>query len=440
MRGTGASRVIPSGHGPQSRSHDRPPREKRERSVEGVASPAFAAPDPEAPVLHSTFVPIALLAGAALLPAQSDDFRLQTVLPARARLAEGNDSSQFPFGGAPRRIQIAYGRDTLDQDGPVAMRGIAFRPDGPLAAVMLGSWNVSVDVSTCPGSPTQLSRTFDDNHGPDRSQVFNGLVQATPRSLGAPPHRSEVRIYFFPTFTWEPRCGPLLLDFRVQSASGAALFCDAVTDGSESYGLIANTSSAGSTTANYPASGVDRRAPVLDLLIDTIGAPSVIAHPAGSALPWNIQPNTGTRAMYVYGPAAVGFSEARRITRLGWRIPASATHRARVYDIKVSLSTGAPNLPQNMSTTFGQNHGNDEMVVYDGLWQTHDFSATASVSGFEASIPLMREFEYDPELGSLVVDLQVRSLDALGPLRVRVSLMAVGRPRSRLRNAAAGLA
>ena len=62
--------------------------------------------------------------------------------------------------------------------------------------------------------------------------------------LGAPPHRFRLGLDFFEPFEWDPRCGPLVLDFQLFSASGSVFLADAVSDGNEQYGLVANLSNA----------------------------------------------------------------------------------------------------------------------------------------------------------------------------------------------------
>ncbi|MCA8951428.1 MAG: hypothetical protein KDE27_18110 [Planctomycetes bacterium] len=359
---------------------------------------------------RSVLEAVTVAALAAPLFGQSDDPAIQSVLPARLLQAEGSASSTLPFGFASRRIQIAYGRDTIGEDGAVTIAGIALRPDGSLTSVQQGSWGITLEVSTCTRAPGALSRTFDDNHGVDRRQVFFGTVTATPVTLAGAPNRFELVIPFTRQFLWEPRCGGLLFDFQVQSASGAGFLADALTDGTESYGLIANLGSASAATANHPATGVERRAPAIDLLLAT----TIAAEPAPgqgivSGYPWSTVA-TQMRVMDVYQAGALVARLPQRISRLGWRTRAGSTHLGRRYDLKVTLSTGAPGLAGALSTTFAANHGPDATVVFDGIFDSIPFQSGNTPSGFELSLPLTREFDWDPAKGALVVDLQLRSI------------------------------
>lgn len=350
-------------------------------------------------------IPTAVFFVTMLAPAQAEDPRLQSVLPARLAAADGNDDVDYVFGATARRVQIAYGRDMIADAGPVTIDGVAFRPDASLTATAAASWNLLVECSTGARAPSALSRTFDENHGSDRRQVFVGPTATTGAALGAPPHRFGLELTFLEPFEWDPRCGPLLLDFQIFSAGGPAFVADAVSDGIEAYGLVAHLSNPAAVTADHPSSGVERRVPAIDLLL--ADARTTPTSSVFSSYPFGFV--SQGRAQMVYDAGVLPFENAFRITRLGWRPQPNAAYAGRTYDILVILSIlPAGTAVSGLSSNFNSNLGSSPRVVYDGMWTTPDVAPQASHS-FEVSLPLQHEFDYHGD-GSLLIDITVRSV------------------------------
>ncbi|HLQ37441.1 MAG TPA: hypothetical protein VK348_06555, partial [Planctomycetota bacterium] len=87
----------------------------------------------------------------------------------------------------------------------------------------------------------------------------------------------------------------------------------------------------------------------------------------------------------------------------------------RTYDVRISLST-SPATAATISTTFAANHGSDLTVVFDGTLVAAATPASTDLSHFELFCELQRPFEYDPAVGALAVDLQLRN--SIGALPV----------------------
>ncbi len=97
------------------------------------------------------------------------------------------------------------------------------------------------------------------------------------------------------------------------------------------------------------------------------------------------------------------------ITEIRWRpsAPAGKAFTNTISNFQLNLSTFAGE-PAQMSTTFANNVGADDTVVYNGpLALSSAFTGPApGPKDFDMVVPLMTPFLYDPAKGSLLVDIR----------------------------------
>ena len=327
---------------------------------------------------------------------------IHRVLPASYANVEGNSSENRPFGhgvwgtGALRMMQ-AYGRSTADFDRPVVISAIRFRHNGgPVATFSGTSFNYSLSLSTSRNPATALSAQFDDNHGADRTEVYNtngwtpGYYQP---ALNASPNPFSFTIPI-KRFEWDPRSGPLLLDIQYAGAffsQPAPL--DAVDGTGDDVGRIMHLGSATAALATHNGGVTENRGFVMQLVTE----PKVA--PIGPATNWALYPwgaSNPARVQMAYAPSEIPFTGRHSIHTLRWRVAPGYTFAGATYDLGIHLST-MPQPASTMQTQFSQNWGADRTIVFNG---TH-----VAPAGDIIEIPLTTPFEYDPALGPLLVDI-----------------------------------
>ncbi|MBL8722885.1 MAG: PKD domain-containing protein, partial [Planctomycetes bacterium] len=152
-------------------------------------------------------IPLFLLAASAT--AQT------LVVPSVAAAADGNSSTTWPFDVAAGRFLYTYDSSHFTSNGvtfPILITGIRWRANASTATWTGASFPVTLDLSTAPGDYTAMVTTFDSNHGPDRTQVFNGTMTVAPGSstTGTPgPFYTGLT---FPAFLYDPTQGDLVID------------------------------------------------------------------------------------------------------------------------------------------------------------------------------------------------------------------------------------
>ncbi len=114
------------------------------------------------------------------------------------------------------------------------------------------------------------------------------------------------------------------------------------------------------------------------------------------------------RSQVVYD--AANFSgEPLTITELRFRrdINEPAFNNASAT-VTVKLST-TPRAPGGLSTTFSQNSGPDETIVFNGVWLYSSPSVLppGTVRPFEIVLPLSAPFTYNPSAGNLLFDIRI---------------------------------
>ncbi len=199
------------------------------------------------------------------------------VLPETADGSAGGISLSRPWGVAgPTRAMTAYGPNTLGVTNPVEISHLSWRAAGGAGGAT--TWDARIDLSS--GGNLPLLPGFDQNHGPDRTTVFDGRFSATRGEGG----EFLVEVLLDTPFRWDPSQGPLVVDVRERAVVGGPGFSlDAVQGGSD-LSFAAHTSDANATTADRP---VAARGQVLRLG-GTVGANGLVT-PYGSGCGTPIQ-------------------------------------------------------------------------------------------------------------------------------------------------------
>ncbi len=344
---------------------------------------------------------------------------INEVVPSGFEGVEGGFSSAFPFGQAgPMRAMYAYGGSELGIDRAVRFCGIRLRPNGGGAASLPGSHTFQLRVSTSRNPATNLDRRFDNNHGGDIAFVFNGTVNVPAAPLGGSPNDFILEIPFTGPFEWDPSCGPLLLDFLYSGGVATVPSYDGVLSGAD-VGRIVHLTDSNATTADFPSTGTQRFGFVVDLCLDADTVPDSLANTAGnstSSYPWDRPAGSSMRLQQIYDPGVLGINGRHRITHLAYRTANGAAFAADTFDMRIMMSTAATT-STTLSATFAANHGSDLATVFSGVHSAESMPAVAPGGAYSLVIPLDEPFEYNPNNGSLLVEVRLRnSGGAINPL------------------------
>ncbi|MFO1078228.1 MAG: hypothetical protein U1E73_10960 [Planctomycetota bacterium] len=349
---------------------------------------------------------------ACLLPIRAQALAFPVVAPTSAATTEAGAGTAIPFGStAARHVQYAYDGAAVGYAAPMRLGGIELRADGTaLGTSVQGTYSFTLSCSTCAHAADALALTFAANHGADRTTVRSGTLVVPAPATGQQPNEFSLRIPFTTPFEWDPRNGPLLLDFAYNAATPAFGSWDAVNASSQSGGILASGSSAATATA------VATVVPVVRLLAAAEVAPAGSATAEGdtnTSFPWNRTAGSGMRTLTLYEAPALPFTRRELVTALAWRTDAGLAFGGRTYDVLISMST-SPLAAATLSTTFDQDHGSDRTVVFDGTLVCAATPASTDLGQFDVLCELQRPFEYDPARGGLVVDVQLRNATGAG--------------------------
>ncbi len=145
----------------------------------------------------------------------------------------------------------------------------------------------------------------------------------------------------------------------------------------------------------------------------TVTVPGAWSSNAGTSEPLPILSNSTLRDQELIGPEQFGSGTALLITKIGFRaFPGSGPLSATATSLVVHLSTSPlfPNTDNGrvqMSTTYANNVGPDDTVVYSGpAILSSPGCAGPAPCAFDQQLTLTTPFLYNPTLGSLLVDLQ----------------------------------
>lgn len=361
--------------------------------------------------LH-TYLLIAAFASA--LPAQGD---ITEVLPATLANSEGNSSSSYPWSTAsPCRSMTAYDPSLLGVDRPVYIKGLSFRPNGVGPTSGSATYNFKLSLSTSIRPVESLDRAFENNHGADKTEAFDGNAGFVLANALTQPQPYVLYVPLQQHFRWDPDNGPLLID--IQSRSRIAGNNTRGFDGTTLPGLgrILHRTNSAAVFAEFPTTGGTQQFGLvveLDLGFDV--TPSNAATVEGNSFtggPWNHPNGSELRVQYIYDGNTFGSTGRRLVERLGFRPDNGRNFNGATYDVKVTMSTGTrPSTAPN--TRFADNHGADATVVFDGVFTARSAVGNGRVNEFNLELPLTTPFSYNPAEGPLVVDYQLRSTSGI---------------------------
>lgn len=142
---------------------------------------------------------------------------------------------------------------------------LRFRANGSTSQTWAGATisNLIVDMSTAPHDWTSMSRFFDQNHGGDRTQVYNNSLTIAPGSLVGPTVGSfEVTILLNPPFAYQPALGDLTIDYMSAGYAAPPVFVQMVPtmDSSTIAGTALGRLQCTPTRASSPPTSVSPRA------------------------------------------------------------------------------------------------------------------------------------------------------------------------------------
>jgi len=145
----------------------------------------------------------------------------------------------------------------------------------------------------------------------------------------------------------------------------------------------------------------------------TLTVPGSWSTTAGTSEPLPILTNSTLRDQELIGPEQFGSGTALLITKIAFRaFPGSGPVSGSATNLTVHLSTSPlfPNTDNGrvqMSTTYANNIGTDNTLVYSGpAILSSPGCAGPSPCAFDQVLTLTTPFLYNPTLGSLLVDLQ----------------------------------
>ncbi|HEY9876599.1 MAG TPA: hypothetical protein V6D12_24445 [Candidatus Obscuribacterales bacterium] len=181
----------------------------------------------------------------------------------------------------------------------------------------------------------------------------------------------------------------------------------------------------------------------------TVVSPNNVANVEGDAAnsyPFNIgNPNVGSltsqRYQQVYAATDFGaLSQPQLITRISFRPDATlgSAFASTLPDIQINFST-TTKAPDQLSSTFSNNVGADDTVVYNRGSLTLASAFTGAAGGpkaFDINIDLTTPFLYNPTAGNLLLD--VRNFGG-GTTTFFDAQSTIGDPVSRSYSVAAGV-
>lgn len=153
---------------------------------------------------------------------------LSLVVPASLAAKEGLGASAGL--SVKIRLQEMYSASLFPQQ-PIVIHGVRFRPDityavGPFSGTLE---NIVFRLSTSPRAIENMSRSYEENLGPDVQEVYRGEWTVTTAFAGpaAGPKLFDVQLPFQQPFLYDPRVGNLLLEYRNYSTLPLRFHTDA---------------------------------------------------------------------------------------------------------------------------------------------------------------------------------------------------------------------
>ncbi len=152
------------------------------------------------------------------------------------------------------------------------------------------------------------------------------------------------------------------------------------------------------------------------LAIVVPGANANVDGISGNAMPFSTV--SSMRYQQVYGASEfLPFGNSLTFTEIRFRLgdPTQLGFSGDIDDIQLNLSTTAAN-PDGLSTTFANNVGADDTVVFArGTLPLSSAGVGSDPQPFDIVISLTTPFTYDPTLGNLLLDIRKFSADEVPP-------------------------
>lgn len=251
------------------------------------------------------------------------------------------------------------------------------------------------------------------------SFTLNGSGSVTPYGPttisvnGGPSGQGNLSIAFLVTFgdgsTWSATS--IVSSSSQTSISGTATITSGTgtfAGATGSFNYVANGSFT-SANFNFTVTGSG----TVTISTSHLVVPGAWTGTAGTSEPLPILTNSTLRDQELIGPEQFGSGTALLITKIGYRaFPGSGPLSASATSLVVHLSTSPlfPNTDNGrvqMSTTYANNIGTDNTLVYSGpATLSSPGCAGPSPCPFDQVLTLTTPFLYNPTLGSLLVDVQ----------------------------------
>jgi len=323
-------------------------------------------------------------------------------VPNTLTFAEGNSSSAYPWGlTSPSRALYAYDGAVFGSGGRRQITRLAWRTENG-AAFPGGTYDLRVDLSTgAQNLSSSLNATYDLNHGPDRTVVFDGVATLTSApAAAAAPSGYNVQLELQRPFEFDPSAGSLVVDLVLRSGIGGGASCDGSNVAGSGHGRVFGAGTGPTGTVQFFAlamavSGVP--SPTLPQANDSAEASSTTSFPWGATAP--------NRAMNAYTPDMLGVANPVEITHLSWRPDGAVSTIGPVtFSAQIDLSTGGA-VP--LTNSFASNHGSNLTTVFNGQFSVPYYSGRAAdPEDMVITVKLDRPFRWDPADGALIVDVR----------------------------------
>ncbi|MBL9168406.1 MAG: immunoglobulin domain-containing protein [Verrucomicrobiales bacterium] len=166
---------------------------------------------------------------------------LELVVPGAYSAVEGSGASAGL--SVKIRLQEMYSASMFPLR-PIVIHAIRFRPDityavGPFSGVLD---NIVFRMATSSKSVDNMSRTFDENFGPDVQEVFRGEWSISTSFAGPAngPKEFDVTLPLHRSFKYDPRLGNLLLEYRNYSTLPLRFHTDAASGAGNLLAMVFN--------------------------------------------------------------------------------------------------------------------------------------------------------------------------------------------------------
>ena len=151
---------------------------------------------------------------------QSFGYEIQIVVPNGLENTEGDGSASPGFSGTGFRDQVAYSAAEFSglPETHRVITGIAFRPDASITEPRTVDWgDTQWFLSTTTRDVDDMSDVFSENHGPNKSLVYEGPLILSTEATGPPegPRGFDYSFDLQTPFLYDSNQGNLVVDMIV---------------------------------------------------------------------------------------------------------------------------------------------------------------------------------------------------------------------------------